>query len=67
MVDSFHNEPLNRNLTRLYLDAEGELDFRNVKLKNLKMRREKMKPRSKIFGVLNFCFSVFFPELEVIL
>ena len=41
----------------LHLDAEGELDFRNLKL----------KPRSKIYGVFNFCFSVFFPELEVIL
>ena len=51
----------------LHLDAEGELDFRNVKLKNLEMRREKKKPRSKIYGVFNFCFSVFFPELEVIL
>ena len=50
----------------LHLDAEGELDFRNVKLKNLEMRREKKKPRSKIYGVFNFCFSVFFPELEVI-
>ena len=51
----------------LHLDAEGELDFRNFKLNNVKMRSEKKKPRSKIYDVFNFCFSVFFPELEVIL
>ena len=51
----------------MHLDAKGKLDFRNVKLKNLKMRREKKKPRSKIYGVINFRFFVFFPELKVIL
>ena len=61
MVDNFHNEPLSRNFKRwscdLHLYAEGELDFRNVKLKNLKMRRRKKRPRSKIYGVFNFfCF-----------
>ena len=43
----------------MHLETEGELDFRNVKLKNLKMRRRKRKPRSKIYGVFNICFSVF--------
>ena len=47
----------------MHLNAEVELDFRDVKLKNLKMRREKKKPRIKIYGVINFRFFVFFPEL----
>ena len=67
MVDNFHNEPLSRNFKRwscdLHLDAEGELDFRNVKLKNLKMRRSKKRVRSMVSSISVFLFS----ESEVIL
>ena len=43
----------------LHLNAEGELDFRDVKLKNLKMRREKKKPRvrSMVSSISVFLFS----------
>ena len=43
----------------LHLDAEGELDFRNVKLKNLEMRREKKtrEVRSMVSSISVFLLS----------
>ena len=44
----------------LHLDAEGELDFRSVKLKNLEMRREKKtrEVRSMVSSISVFLFSL---------